>query len=77
MNKERKIAMVVRKVSLAQAEEDDIVYWANASIEERLTEMNRLRRMIYAKPGQPFPDKMELVGRVIKKSEADKEDGSF
>ncbi len=45
VEKKRKIAMVGRKVSFAEAEEADDIYWANASYAERLNTIYDLRKM--------------------------------
>jgi hypothetical protein len=45
MEKKRKIEKVVRKVSLAEAEEADDLYWANASVDERLNTLIELRKI--------------------------------
>ena len=45
MGKERKIAMVVRTFSFAEAEEADDIFWANASYVERLNTIYDLRKM--------------------------------
>lgn len=45
MEKERKIAKVVRKVSFKEAEEADDVFWSNASYADRLNEIYSLRKM--------------------------------
>jgi len=47
MEKERKIKAVVRKVTFKEAEDADDEYWANASVEERLQELIKLRRMFF------------------------------
>jgi hypothetical protein len=47
MNKERKIAKVVRQVSFAEAEAADDAFWSKASVEERLKELESLRKMLW------------------------------
>jgi hypothetical protein len=47
MLRKRKIAMVVKKLSFKEAEEAEDEYWANTSVEERLQEFMRLRKMVY------------------------------
>ena len=62
MKSERKIEIVGRKVSFAQAEEDDDKYWANASAEERLQELVNLRIMVFGtRDGVPL--KIEKIVR--------------
>ena len=45
MEKKRKIEKVARKISPTDAEEADDLYWANASIDERLKTLIELRRI--------------------------------
>lgn len=47
MKKERKIKMIARKVTFAEAEIADDEYWAKASPEERLKELVELRKLNY------------------------------
>lgn len=47
MEKERKIEKVVSKLTFAEAEEADDLYWANATEEERLRELIVLRSMFF------------------------------
>ncbi len=47
--KVREIAMVARRVSLAEAEEIDNDYWRNATIEERFQTLIDLNSMVFGK----------------------------
>jgi hypothetical protein len=47
MEKERKIEIVGRRLSFAEAEEEDDRFWANASVEERWHELIKLRWMVF------------------------------
>jgi len=47
MHTERKIARVVKKLNFKEAEEAENKYWANATVEERLQELMKLRKMVY------------------------------
>jgi hypothetical protein len=49
MEKKRKIAKVVRKVSFAEAEEADNLYWSNASEQERLKSSIELRQIFFGR----------------------------
>ena len=49
MKKKRNIAMVVRKISFAEAEEADNLYWSNASEEERLRSVIELRNLFFGR----------------------------
>jgi hypothetical protein len=73
MEKQRKIALVGRKIGFEEAEEQDILFWASKSWRERLEETERLRRLIWTHLLGSYPSKMEKVGRVIKKSNSEEE----
>ena len=47
MEKERKIAAVVKKLSFKEAEDADDKYWSEATVEERLKELVELRKMVF------------------------------
>jgi hypothetical protein len=64
-----KMEIVGRKISFAEAEDADILFWADKTMNERLIEWDRLRRIIWTKLLGTFPTKMEVVGRKILKSE--------
>ncbi len=49
MEKKRKIEMVVKKVSFAEAEEADNLYWSNKSEEERLKSAIELRNIFFGR----------------------------
>ena len=65
MKPERKILPIARKVSFVEAEKADDEFWANASIEERLAETERLRRMVWTFRLGNYPEKMEITGRTV------------
>ena len=47
MKKKRKIAMVVKKVSFAEAEEEALLYWANLPVKKRLTEAAKWNKRVW------------------------------
>ena len=47
MERKRKIQLVARQVNFAEAEEQDDLYWSTASVEKRLEELFRLRKMFF------------------------------
>ena len=47
MTREQKIVSVVKKMSLKETDEADDEYWANATVEERMQELMRLRKLVY------------------------------
>ena len=49
MERKRKIQLVARQVNFAEAEEQDDLYWASASVERRLEELFTLRKMVFGK----------------------------
>ena len=49
MEKKRKIAMVVRKVSFAEAEELDIEYYATVDWKESVATVEKMRKMYWNK----------------------------
>ena len=62
MDGKRKIVIVGRKLSFAEAEEEDDIFWANASVEERWMELVNLRMMVFgSRDGEPI--KMQKVVR--------------
>jgi hypothetical protein len=59
---ERKIEMVIKKyASFQEAEDADDLYWANTSIEERLNELNSLRRMVLSNDNGFYPEAIEKI----------------
>lgn len=67
MEHRQKIVLTGKKVTLSDAEEQDIYFWADKSSEERLIETERLRRLIWTHLLGMYPVKMEKTGRVVKK----------
>jgi hypothetical protein len=62
MAEERKIAIVGRTLSFAEAEDADDKFWAKASVEERWKELVNLRMMVFGS-GSGEPLKMQKVVR--------------
>lgn len=52
MEKARKIAMVVRRMTFSDAKEADNIYWANTSDAERLNMLFDLREMMPGTQGK-------------------------
>ena len=52
MEKKRKIEKVVRKVSFAEAEEANDLYWAGTSVKERLNTLIELRKIFSGDLGE-------------------------
>jgi len=64
--KERKMALVGRKMTFAEAEEDELGQWQNVPFEEKWESLERLRHYFYSIHNVPFPEKIELVIKVVK-----------
>lgn len=47
MREKRKIQLIGRKLSFADAEDEDIFFWADKTWAERIAETERLRRLIW------------------------------
>ena len=66
MKKKRKIAMVVKKVSFAEAAEEDeeaLLYWANLPVKKRLTEAAKWNKRVWQHLlKDKYPKKIELIG---------------
>jgi hypothetical protein len=61
MQKERRIASVIRKMSFVEAEEQEILQWGKVSFEEEWRLLESLRKTYYTFHHMPFPEKMERV----------------
>lgn len=61
MERRRKIKPVVKKLSFAEAEEQDDLFWAEASVERRLEELFSLRKMLFENRGENISS-----GRIAK-----------
>ncbi len=66
MLKHRKIALVGRKMTFAEAEEAEIFQWQNVPFEEKWQSLERMRNYFYNIHDKPFPEKLELVIKVVK-----------
>jgi hypothetical protein len=74
MNKKRKIEYVGGKVSFAQAEENDLLFEASLSWQERLERMELLRRKIWAFHLGAYPVKIAIEGGKRIKNQMDEDD---
>ena len=61
MVKKREMALVIKKMTFAEAEEDNILQMQNVPFEEKLKIQEQLRRNYYSFHNIPFPDRMERV----------------
>ena len=60
------MVVVGKKITFAQAEEDELFYWADKNWRERVQETERLRRMIWAHILGKYPEKIEKIGNFVK-----------
>ncbi|MBU6158167.1 MAG: hypothetical protein KGP35_03955 [Bacteroidetes bacterium] len=68
MEKKRNIQAVVKKVSFAEAEEADDLYWSEASYEDRLRHAFMLRSIQFGNDLK-IPDRIERV--IVKRNLCD------
>jgi hypothetical protein len=71
MDGKRTMELVGNRVSFDVAEDESLSFWAEKSKEQRLEEMERLRRLIWTHILGKYPDKMQKVGQVVKISTLD------
>jgi hypothetical protein len=64
----RKRQMVVagKRITFAEAEDEDIFFWADRTWKERLQETERLRRKIWTHRLGEYPKRMQATGGFIK-----------
>ncbi len=65
--KKRTMVMVGKATTFADAADDELLFWLAKSIQERLEETERLRKMIWGHLLGSYPKKIEKVGAVVKK----------
>ncbi len=60
------MALTIKKLSFAEAEEQEIFGWQNVSFEDKWMSLERLRKGFYAMHEIPFPQKMEkVINKVV------------
>lgn len=74
MDTKRKIEPIVRKVSFAEAEEEDMLFWMNLTPGQRMEELLTLKQMIWGRKDKPYPTSIEKVVEKKIKSETDNDD---
>ena len=62
------------KVSFEEGEEEDLLYWADKSIKERLIDLLDWNKKVWVKIAGFYPDKIEKVGGKILKTKAEEDD---
>ncbi len=69
MEPERKIELVVRKVSFEQGEEEDIAYWANLPVKERMRQAFEWNRKVWKHIlKNHYPEKIEWLAESKSKA---------
>ncbi|HXL58765.1 MAG TPA: hypothetical protein VN958_21025 [Chitinophagaceae bacterium] len=76
MKGKRKIEPVVRKVSFAEAEEDnsDLLFWAEKSVQERMRDMLNWNQKVWTMINGQYPKTIEKTGEKRKKADTDEDD---
>ena len=59
--KKREMALVGKKMTFAEAEDEDLFQWLNVSFEEKWKSLERMRKTFYKMHGLPFPEKMVRI----------------
>jgi hypothetical protein len=67
----QKMVLTGRKITFANAEEQDTWFWADKTWQERLAETERLRRLIWTHILGTYPTKMQKVGKVVRRTKLD------
>ncbi len=72
--KERKIEIVVRKLSFEEEDEEDVDYWMSMSIQKRLEEAYKWNKDVWTHIIGHYPEKIEKTGGKMIKVETDEDD---
>ena len=62
MNKKRKIEIAGGKISFQESEEMDLNYWLSISWQQRLIEVEALRKSIWTKLTGKYPKRIKKTG---------------
>ncbi len=74
MEKEGNIELVWRKITHEQSDEDDLLYWSKKTWQERLREVQELRKLIWNSIDGKYPSKIEIAGGKKEKKSTDEDD---
>jgi hypothetical protein len=75
MEKKRKIDSVGGKVTYEEGEDESLMYWANLSMKERLTEAGKWNKEVWQQIlKDKYPQKIELTGGKQNKALTDEDD---
>jgi hypothetical protein len=70
--RERQMAVVGKKTTFSEAEDEDIFFWADQPWTTRLQESGRMRKKIWTFLLGEYPTKMQMTGSFIKWSSIEK-----
>jgi len=74
MEHKRKIEKVVTKVSFAEAEENDLIFWCEKPVGDRMKEMLEWNKKVWSFINGNYPKTIEKTGGKIMKSDTDEDD---
>jgi hypothetical protein len=75
MEKKRKIALVGKRVSFDESEEDDLMYWANLPVKERLEIAAEWNKKVWQHIlKDKYTERIEKTGGKKNKSVTDEDD---
>ena len=75
MEKKRKIAIVGKRVSFDESEEEDLMYWANLPVKERLAIAAEWNKKVWQHIlKDKYPEKIEKTGGKKNKLATDEDD---
>ena len=75
MGKKRKIEKVGKKISFAEEQDDDLMYWANLPLKERMNEAAEWNKIVWEHIlKDKYPEQIEKTGGKKSKSKTDEDD---
>ena len=75
MEKKRKIEMTGKRVSFDESEEEDLMYWANLPVKERLAKATEWNKKVWQHIlKDKYPEKIEKTGGKKNKFLTDEDD---
>ena len=75
MEKKRKIEIVATKVSFTEDEDEELIYWANLSVHERMSAAAEWNRKVWQHIlKDKYPERIEKTGGKRDKSLTDEDD---
>ncbi|MBX9782383.1 MAG: hypothetical protein K2X48_03720 [Chitinophagaceae bacterium] len=74
MNSDRKILNREGKVSFKETEDDDLFYWSDKTVKQRLEELYEWNKKIWIKINGEYPAKIVKEGGKVLKLNIDEDD---